>query len=129
MSEDEREIRALVARWMEATRAGDMETVLGLMTDDVVFLLPGREPMDRAEFARVSARGEGARPEIEGKSEVQEVVVAGDWASMWTKLEVRVRAPGAEEVMVRAGYTLSVLRKVEGRWLLARDANLLTRVE
>lgn len=112
---------------MEASRAGDTETVLGLMTDDVVFLLPGREPMTKAEFAAASAGGAGPRPEIEGKSEIQEVVVSGDWASMWTRLEVRVKAPGAEEVMVRAGYTLSVLRKVEGRWLLARDANLLTQ--
>ena len=28
--------------------------------------------------------------------------------------------------MRRAGYTLSILRKVAGRWLLSRDANLLT---
>jgi hypothetical protein len=29
----------------------------------------------------------------------------------------------------RAGHTLSVLQKVDGRWLLARDANMLTPVE
>jgi ketosteroid isomerase-like protein len=30
----------------------------------------------------------------------------------------------------RAGYTLTILRKQpDGRWLLARDANLLTKVE
>jgi hypothetical protein len=27
--------------------------------------------------------------------------------------------------MQRQGHTLTVLRKVQGRWLLARDANLL----
>jgi len=43
-----------------------------LMTDDVVFLVPGRAPMQRA------------------------------------------------------GHTLTVLRRVSGKWLLARDANLLS---
>jgi len=30
--------------------------------------------------------------------------------------------------MTRAGHTLSILRKENGRWLLARDANLLSPV-
>lgn len=45
MINDEQEIRQLVATWMAATKAGEIETVLGLMADDVVFLLPGRPPM------------------------------------------------------------------------------------
>jgi hypothetical protein len=30
--------------------------------------------------------------------------------------------------MARAGHTLSILRKRDGRWVLARDANLLAPV-
>jgi uncharacterized protein (TIGR02246 family) len=37
MEKDEQEIRKLVETWMSATKAGDVETVLGLMTDDVSF--------------------------------------------------------------------------------------------
>lgn len=44
MTHDERAIRDLIATWMKASQAGDLETVLGLMTDDVVFMVPGREP-------------------------------------------------------------------------------------
>jgi ketosteroid isomerase-like protein len=29
----------------------------------------------------------------------------------------------------RAGYTLTIMRKQNGNWLLARDANLLTEVQ
>jgi hypothetical protein len=29
----------------------------------------------------------------------------------------------------RAGHTLSVLRKENGKWALARDANMLARIE
>lgn len=41
MNRDEREIRDLVASWMKATREGDSETVLNLMADDAIFLVPG----------------------------------------------------------------------------------------
>jgi uncharacterized protein (TIGR02246 family) len=45
MFSDEQAIRSLVALWHSATAAGDVDTVLGLMTDDVVFLVPGQPPM------------------------------------------------------------------------------------
>ncbi len=54
MSTNESQIRQLITQWMDATRAGDIDTVLGLMADDVVFLLPGRPPMYKAEFASIS---------------------------------------------------------------------------
>jgi uncharacterized protein (TIGR02246 family) len=46
MQSDEQEIRQLVATWMAATKAGDTETVLSLMAEDVVFLMPGQSPME-----------------------------------------------------------------------------------
>ena len=41
MRDDEAEIRELVATWMAATKAGDAQAVLDLMTEDAVFLVPG----------------------------------------------------------------------------------------
>jgi uncharacterized protein (TIGR02246 family) len=35
MQSDERDIRQLVATWLTATKTGDTETVLSLMTEDV----------------------------------------------------------------------------------------------
>ena len=43
MTEDE-SIRAVVARWLEATAKGDIQAVLELMTDDALFLVPGHPP-------------------------------------------------------------------------------------
>jgi uncharacterized protein (TIGR02246 family) len=48
---DEQQIRDLVATWMAATKAGDIEKVLSLMSDDVVFLIPGQPVMRKADFA------------------------------------------------------------------------------
>jgi uncharacterized protein (TIGR02246 family) len=124
MSEDERAIRDLVAKWMEASQAGDTETVLRLMTDDAVFLVPGREPFGKQAFAAASENMEGVR--IEGSSEIRELKVLGSWAYLRGYLRVAMTPPGGNTVR-RAGYTLSIFHKQpDGRWLLARDANLLT---
>lgn len=130
MSQDELEIRQLVATWIGATKKGDLHTVLSLMTEDIVFLMPGRPPLiGRAAFEAASSSHSAAAPAlVDGESEIQEIVVSGDWAHMWTKLKVTLSSPGAPPI-VRAGHTLSVLRKQEGRWLLARDANMLSPVD
>jgi len=123
MSDDERAIRELVAKWMAASQAGDTQTVLSLMTDDVVFMVPGREPFGKQEFAAASEGMKDVR--IEGKSDIRELQVLGDWAYLRSYLELSVTPPGGNTVR-RAGYTLTILRKqADGRWLLSRDANLL----
>jgi uncharacterized protein (TIGR02246 family) len=43
MTDDERAIRDLVATWLAASKASDLPTVLSLMTDDAIFMVPGRE--------------------------------------------------------------------------------------
>ena len=124
MSDDERAIRDLVARWMAASQAGDTAAVLGLMTDDVVFMVPGREPFGKEVFSAASEGMQGVR--IEGKSDIRELQVLGDWAYARSQLEVAMTPPGGNTVR-RSGYTLTIFRKqADGRWLLARDANLLT---
>lgn len=129
MQNDEEEIRRLIATWMDATKAGDIDTVLGLMTEDVIFLTPGRPPMDKSAFAATAKAPPGQEaPQFDGKSEIQEIKILGDWAFMWAKLSVVTTPPGGAPSMTRAGHTLSILRKENGKWLLARDANMLAPV-
>lgn len=126
MLSDETQIRELVRRWHEASRAGDIDTVLGLMTDDVVFLVVGHEPFGKAEFAEMSRTPPGApRPSIASRSRIQDIHVSGDLAYLWSELAVSVTPPGAQDTIERAGHTLTVFRRIDGKWLLARDANLL----
>lgn len=128
MSDDEKAIRDMLATWIVATRRGDLETVLDLMEEDVVFLVPGREPFGKAAFAEASRAQAGGAMTIDGRSEVLEVKVLGDWAFMTTRLRITAVRPGVPD-MVRAGHTLTILHKHDGRWRLARDANLLAPVE
>lgn len=58
------------------------------------------------------------------EQQIRDLVATWMEAFMWSRLEVRVTPPGGKAVK-RAGHTLTVFRKVGGKWLLARDANLL----
>lgn len=129
MQDDEQEIRELVSTWMVASKAGDVKRVLSLMADDVVFLVPGRPIMRKADFAAAARAQSGSdAPQFDGSSEIQEIRILGDWAFMWTKLRVVVTPPGGGKAMMRAGYTLSILKKESGKWVFARDANMLSPV-
>jgi uncharacterized protein (TIGR02246 family) len=98
------------------------------MADDVVFLIAGQPPMiGKAAYAAASRpRKNQAPPRFDGRSEIQEIKVLGDWAYMWTKLRVVVTPPGGAQPIARAGHTLTILKKQNGKWLLARDANMLS---
>ena len=62
---------------------------------------------------------------VEGKSEICELRVIGDWAYLRNHIALTMTPPGGEPVR-RSGYTLTILRRdPDGRWRLVRDANLL----
>jgi hypothetical protein len=69
MTDDERAIRDLVATWMKASEASDVQTVLSLMADDVSFMVPGREPFGKDAFRD------------------------GDWAYIRNYLEITINQP------------------------------------
>jgi uncharacterized protein (TIGR02246 family) len=115
-------IRNLVDTWMAASKAGDSATVLSLMTEDVIFMVPGREPFGKEALAAASDAMKNVR--MEGKSEIRELRVLGDWAYIRNYIEMTVMPEGGEPVK-RSGWTLTILRKESGQWRLARDANLL----
>jgi uncharacterized protein (TIGR02246 family) len=124
MHPDEQAIRDLIERWARATAAGDIAELMTMMAEDVVFLTPGQGPMRRDDFtAGFLAAVEHVQ--IDAQSNVQEIQVADDLAYAWNYLDVCVtpRAGGAPKR--RCGYTLTILRKLDGAWVIARDANLL----
>jgi uncharacterized protein (TIGR02246 family) len=128
MHNDEEAIRQLVATWLSASKRGDTEKVLSLMSDDVVFLVPGQPPMrGKAAFAKAQAGLHDT--EIDAKSDIQEITVLGDWAYIWTSLTVVMTPRDGGEAVKRAGPTLSILRKQNGAWVIARDANMLALVK
>jgi uncharacterized protein (TIGR02246 family) len=123
MTDDEQGIRELLSTWMKASEVGDVNTVLSLMADDVIFMVPGREPFGKEEFRAASERMKNFR--LAGASDIREIKVLGDWAYIRNYIEITVTPPNGNPVQ-RRGYTLSILRKQsDGKWVLWRDANLV----
>jgi uncharacterized protein (TIGR02246 family) len=123
---DEQSIRNLIALWHSATAAGDVDTVLDLMTDDVVFLSAGQPPMRGRETFATGLRGLLSHRRIESTFEVQEIIVSGDLAYAWTQLRVRIITRENGEAISREGNALSILRReADGAWRVTRDANML----
>ena len=124
MRDDERAIRELIQTWLAASQKGDLQTVLGLMSDDVIFMVPGLDPFGKEAFAASFKTLTGVRFEM--SSEIKEIKLLGDWAYLRNYLEVTMTPRDGGASVRRSGYTLTILRKEsDGRWLLARDANLL----
>jgi len=124
MHPDEQAIRELIDRWARATAAGDIAELMTMMTEDVVFLTPGQGPMLRDDFtAGFLAAIEHVR--IEAQSQLQEVEVVQDLAYAWNYLDVCVTPRAGGTPKRRSVYTLTILRKLGGAWVIARDANLL----
>jgi uncharacterized protein (TIGR02246 family) len=125
VTEDERAIREVIATWLRASAANDAATVLSLIADDAVFLTPGRPPFGKEAFQATAAASPAHR--LEASNEVREIQVVGDWAFCWQDLTVVTTPLNGGDPVRRSGHTLTIFRRLaEGRWVVARDANLLT---
>jgi len=124
MANAEQAIRNLVATWLSASKAGDTQKVLSLMADDVVFLMPGQEPM-RGKSAFAASQSALQQFDLDASSDIQEINVLGEWAYVWTKLSVVMTPRKSGAPKKRAGNTLSILQKRAGTWVIFRDANML----
>jgi uncharacterized protein (TIGR02246 family) len=94
------------------------------MDDDVLFMVPGRQPFGKEVFAAGASAMKGFK--FEGASDIQELKVLGDWAWMRNRLVVAITPPAGTPT-TRSGYTLTILRKKpDGAWVIFRDANLVS---
>jgi uncharacterized protein (TIGR02246 family) len=121
---DERSIRGWLDNWLRASAAGDSDSMLPMLTDDIVFIVPGQPPFGKKEF-KGAWGGPMKGAKVESKADIEEILVSGDFACTRTRLSVAITTPDGKASSAK-GYTMSLFRKTNGRWLLARDANLLT---
>jgi uncharacterized protein (TIGR02246 family) len=123
---DESAIRELQRTWFRATEDGDIATISSLMTDDVVFLTPGRPPFGLQEFIE-SFQAMSLHVSMRCNGEYEEIVVTGDFAYARARLDIMVTPKNGGVPKHLSGNTLSILRRCgDGKWKLCRDANLLT---
>ena len=112
-------------KWRRLTAEGNLEGLLSLLADDVIFLTPGNAPITKGDFAR-GFREVSAKARIEATQEVKEIRVSGDIATAWSHLTVVLTPKEGGTTSEASGYVLTVFhRSPSGKWLLARDANLV----
>ena len=123
---DEQQIRDLIATWLRVSAEGEINQILPLMAEDVVFLTPGHPPMRGRDAFAASFAGWQGKFRLETNCEIQEIQTNGDWGYSWTKLSVTMTPVDGGPANRRSGHTLTVLRKnAAGAWQIFRDANLL----
>ena len=122
--DDERAIREMVDNWIEASKRGDMTTLLNLLADDVLFITPGQEPFGKQEFA---AGNQDSMNDVkmEAQIDIKEIEVVGDWAWMRSFLRVTFTRSEGDPTKL-SGHILTILQKnPDGQWVIKRDANFV----
>src|SRR2546428_1926858 len=88
-------------------------------------LTPGNAPITKGDFAR-GFQEVSAKARIEATQEVKEIRVSGDIATAWSHLTVVLTPKEGGTTSEASGYVLTAFhRSPSGKWLLARDANLV----
>src|ERR1700736_2747113 len=122
---DEQQIRQMMDDWRRLTAEGDVDGLLSLLADDVIFLTPGNPPITKEDFA-AGFRKVSAKARIESTQDVKELRTSGDIASAWSYLTVVLTPKEGGPRSESSGYVLTVFeRSRAGQWLLSRDANLV----
>ncbi|MFZ6768812.1 YybH family protein [Undibacterium sp. Di26W] len=120
-------IQDCMQQWQDATAAGDVDKLLDLMDEEVVFLVAGNAPMKgRQQFAH-NLQAVLQTHSIASRSDLQEIVVQADLAYSWAYLQVSISPRQGGQPIQRSGNVLSIWRlQADGKWRICRDANLLT---
>jgi uncharacterized protein (TIGR02246 family) len=125
MNNDEQAIKDVVSRWCKASAVGDVETMLPMLADDMVFVVPGAPPFGKKEF-KAAWDGPMKGAKVKADANVEEVLIEGTFAVTRTKLSVAITTPDGNSSRAN-GYTMTLFRKQpNGNWVMARDANLLS---
>jgi uncharacterized protein (TIGR02246 family) len=126
MAGDQAAIRDLMSAWGRASGEGKVRELLEMLADDVVFLTPGNAPMGKEQF-EAGFRKFSAKAHIETQQDVLELRVAGNFAYALSHLKVTMTPKAGGAPLVTQGHVLTIFRKANGRWRLARDANLMSQ--
>jgi len=111
--------------WRRLTAEGNLDGLLSLLSDDVIFLTPGNPPITKQDFA-AGFREVAAKARIESTQDVKELRVSGEIAYAWSHLTIVLIPNDGGKRSESSGHVLSVYqRSPSGRWLLSRDANLV----
>ncbi len=117
-------VRELHRREIAATQAFDIETLLSLLTDDVVSLPPHQTPVVGKPAVRAmleSMREHSRNIEVLGyEQNWQQVHLEGDYAFEWGAFVSTIRRNGQETVRQTFNVLRVLRRQADGSWKIQR---------
>ena len=125
MTDGHDDIRRLYTRWFAAMENGDVDGFLRLVTDDVVLKGPAAPAIHGKVSLRRSLEAFHARFTERVDYSVEEIGMADDWAFARIREEIALRPKTGNERMKLHGMHLSILRREDDEWRIARDVSSL----
>lgn len=119
----------LITQWHQASATGDLDTILTLMAEDIVFLVADHPPINRQAFIEsFQAIRQSIKIQVLDWY-IEELEEADCLAYCRSYLHLAITPNVTGHPIERKGPILSVFRKKpDGNWVLARDANFLSPV-
>jgi ketosteroid isomerase-like protein len=107
--------------WLTAVRAGDVEKLMTLLTDDAVFMHPNRPAVVGSAANRADLLSAFARFSVDQEAISDETVVAGEWAFDRSRVTTTITPiSGGNPVTVRSKTITILRRQADGTWKIAR---------
>ena len=126
---DELQIRKAFQSLMQGGTEGDLDSVLRLLAEDVVFFLPGRPALRGRDPFAATFRETLKHSQIQAAFEIQDIRIADGHAYCWSQLSLSITPRRGGLPKRRAGSVLAVFRKdPDDSWRLFHYANLFTEV-
>ena len=121
---DVKAIQQLTERWIAAVNAQEIEPLLSLVTDDVIFLPPSGPPIQGKEAVGDLYRSIFTQFDFEQSASHEEIEVSGDWAFAWGSEMLTLSPRGGGQPIRMCGKGLTILRRQpDGSWKFARGIN------
>jgi ketosteroid isomerase-like protein len=109
--------------YVSAINSNNLEALLGVLTDDVVFMAPGEPAMVGKAAVRPWLDGYIKAYKTHWDKPVQEFVVAGEWAFERYTYKSTDTPVGGGAPVEDTGWGLAIYhRDADGKWRVARDA-------
>jgi uncharacterized protein (TIGR02246 family) len=88
MASDEILNRELIQTWLRASAENQLDVILNLMDEDVIFLRQGMPPMRGKQTYAETFKANAGKFKIDARSDVQEIQVEGNLAYCLSNLQV-----------------------------------------
>jgi len=109
--------------YVNAINSNDLERIMGMLTEDVVFMAPNAEPLVGKAAARPWVEGYVQAFKTRWDKPVKEFVVAGEWAFERYAYRSTDTPRAGGPVVEDTGWGLIVYHHdADGVWRVARDA-------